>query len=190
MKENRRVAMTKTLLRDSLLELMHQKPLTKITIKEICENADINRSTFYSHYSDQFALCEDIENDTILRTNEYLEKISKDKTKVDFLTDYLRYIKKNGRLLRALLISGNDNSFKFKFLEISVSKLMEADHHDNLSETDKDYIFRYMFQGALSAVERWIENEFDKSPAEMSRLIIALIPSLTEVKRKMIRLEG
>ncbi len=190
MKESRRVSMTKTLLRDSLLELMHQKPLSKITIKEICENADINRSTFYSHYSDQFALCEEIENDTISRTSEYLEKVSKDKTKVDLLTDYLRYIKKNGRLLRALLVSGNDNSFKLKFLEISVSKLVEADSHENFSEADKDYIFRYMFQGALSTVERWIENEFDKSPAEMSRLIISLIPSLTEVQRKMIKLKG
>lgn len=190
MKENRRVMLTKALLRESLLELMNEKPLSKITIKEICENADINRTTFYTHYADQYALCTEIENDTILKTNEYLEKVSKDKTKVDLLTDFLIYIKKNSHLLRALLLSGNDNTFKFRFFEISVLKLMESDSHSDFSENDKDYTFRYIFQGALSVVERWIENDFDKSPAEMSTLIIALIPSLTEVKRKIVKIKG
>ena len=49
MKENRRIQMTKKLLKESVFELMEQKPLNKITIKEICENADVNRTTFYKY---------------------------------------------------------------------------------------------------------------------------------------------
>ena len=43
MVENRRVMMTKRLLKESIFELMKNKPLNKITIKELCENADANR---------------------------------------------------------------------------------------------------------------------------------------------------
>ena len=46
-KESRRVQMTKKLLRESVIELMDKKPLNKISIKDICDNADVNRTTFY-----------------------------------------------------------------------------------------------------------------------------------------------
>ena len=55
-KENQRVKLTRQLLQNSLIELMQEKPIAKTTIKEICETADINRSTFYLYYADQYAL--------------------------------------------------------------------------------------------------------------------------------------
>jgi len=59
-KNNRRTIITKKILKDSLLELMQTKPISKITIKEI-GSSDMSRSTFYLHYQDQSALLEDIE---------------------------------------------------------------------------------------------------------------------------------
>ena len=55
--------MTKMLLKQSLIELMKKKSIHTITIKEICEGADINRSTFYRHYNTQYELYDDIIND-------------------------------------------------------------------------------------------------------------------------------
>lgn len=189
MKENRRITMTKALLKESLLELLSEKPLNKITIKEICENADINRTTFYTHYADQYALCAEIENDALSKTAEHLEKVNKNKDKFEFMADYLYYIKENGRLLRVLLNSGCDNSFRVRFVELSVNTLAETDYHNDLSDTEKDYMFRYIFFGALSVVEKWLQNDYDLSPMEMSKLIITLMPSITETKRKLQRLK-
>lgn len=50
--ENRRIKMTKALLNDSFLNVLKKKPLARITVKEICECADVNRSTYYVYYSD------------------------------------------------------------------------------------------------------------------------------------------
>ena len=61
----RRVRYTKKVLRDSLLKCMRQKPIRKITVKEVCEMAELNRATFYSHYHDCFDLLEQIENDML-----------------------------------------------------------------------------------------------------------------------------
>ena len=46
MAENRRVRMTKKIIKDALLELLDKKPLDKITVTDICNTADLNRSTF------------------------------------------------------------------------------------------------------------------------------------------------
>ncbi|WP_338121478.1 hypothetical protein [Halalkalibacterium halodurans] len=48
-KLDRRKKYTRMVLKESLMKLMQEKPLSNITIKEICDLADINRSTFYSH---------------------------------------------------------------------------------------------------------------------------------------------
>ena len=75
-KINQRTRLTKTLLKNSLIELMRDKSINKITIKELCEHAELNRSTFYLHYPDQFALLDDIETEIINQTNNYLKDIA------------------------------------------------------------------------------------------------------------------
>lgn len=51
-------------LKESLMKLLKEKSISTITVKEICVLADINRSTFYSHYLDQF--------DLLNQTKDYL----------------------------------------------------------------------------------------------------------------------
>lgn len=62
MEENRRVRMTKRLLQDALMELLEEKPLEKITVTQVCQKADVNRSTFYAYYPDVGALLAELEN--------------------------------------------------------------------------------------------------------------------------------
>lgn len=55
---DRRKRYTRKVLKESLISLLKDKPISSVTVKEICELADINRSTFYTHYNDQFDLLE------------------------------------------------------------------------------------------------------------------------------------
>lgn len=52
--DSRRVKMTKALLHKGLIEALRDKPLDKITVTEICDFADVNRSTYYTYFSDPF----------------------------------------------------------------------------------------------------------------------------------------
>lgn len=54
--QNRSVRNTKKKLRDELLRLMQTKSVNEITAKELAELADVNRGTFYFHYSDIYDL--------------------------------------------------------------------------------------------------------------------------------------
>ena len=60
-KENRRVTMTKQLLKDALVSLLEKNDIYNISIRELCEVADVNRSTFYKYYGSQFDLLADME---------------------------------------------------------------------------------------------------------------------------------
>lgn len=58
--ENQRTRLTKRLLREGLLELLRDKPVEHITVKELCELAELNRSTFYAYYNDVPALYQEM----------------------------------------------------------------------------------------------------------------------------------
>ncbi len=60
-----RIKKTKRSIIDAFLELRAKKPLEKITVKELCERAEINKSTFYCHYTDIFDLQDQLETEVI-----------------------------------------------------------------------------------------------------------------------------
>ena len=64
-KSDARVRYTQRVIREAFLSLLREKPVNKITVKEVCELAELNRTTFYSHYSDCFALMESIEQELL-----------------------------------------------------------------------------------------------------------------------------
>ena len=55
-RDDRRTQYSKRVIKESLFELMQEKPINKITVKELCERADVNRSTFYAYYTDIYDL--------------------------------------------------------------------------------------------------------------------------------------
>ena len=59
-KRNRREEYTLRIIRETFLELLAKQSIERISVGELCELADINRSTFYRHYADVYALLDEI----------------------------------------------------------------------------------------------------------------------------------
>ena len=72
-KTDRRVLYTKMFLKESLLELMKEKPVGKITPTELCRKAEINRNTFYAHYYSTRDVLEEIEDEFSAQIIELLK---------------------------------------------------------------------------------------------------------------------
>ena len=64
-RSDRRVKYTKRVLQEAVLELLKTRPIATLTIKEVCELADVNRGTFYLHYSEPKEILKEIENEFI-----------------------------------------------------------------------------------------------------------------------------
>ena len=62
---DQRVRLTKSLIKDAFLELLSRKNVRHITVRELCEKAQINRATFYAHYMDIYDLKEQLENELL-----------------------------------------------------------------------------------------------------------------------------
>lgn len=73
-KKDRRIGKTQKSIRDALINLLEEKDVSQITIKELAENANINRKTFYMHYSSIYDIFDKIENETIEKLLLILDK--------------------------------------------------------------------------------------------------------------------
>lgn len=100
--ENRRSRMTKQMLKGALTELLEEEELKSISVRMICEKADLNRSTFYLHY-------ETIDDLLKEYTEEYMSRIWDSTSGILQESDYrhiLEYIFENPYPYRTLLKSG------------------------------------------------------------------------------------
>ena len=173
LKENQRIRLTKTLLRNSLIELMHEKKVSQITIKELCSNAGINRSTFYLYYSSQFELLEEIEQELIENTSQHLKRIDSKLDSMQYLKAFLSYIRDNADLYQLLLCRSENLSFQTNYVNQTLP-FIKANVAIHSSETKAKYIYRYLVLGSLSMIQQWIESGFDLSTEELANIIFKL----------------
>lgn len=73
MKTDHRVRMSQRMIRRAFLDLLKQKPMQRITVKEVCEEAGIHRGTFYAHYTDLYDLLHQIEEEMTKNLRHALE---------------------------------------------------------------------------------------------------------------------
>ena len=74
-KDDQRTRMTRKLLQKALVDLMREKPLKDITVKALCQQAEVNRSTFYLHYYDIYDLMEELEGQIGAELTAVLEEM-------------------------------------------------------------------------------------------------------------------
>lgn len=175
-KENQRVRLTKTLLKNSLIDLMHTHSINKITIKELCEHADVNRSTFYLYYTDQYALLNEVESDLLIQVRQRLEKLDSNVSNLHFLKELLTYIKENAEIFNTLLCRQDNIQFQQKFIESSIINL-RTNVVLNGSEKVSDYVYCFLTAGCLNMITKWIVADFDMDSNELSELIFRLSDS-------------
>ena len=62
---DRRVKYTKNIIKTTFLKKLEEKDINKITVSEICKDADVNRATFYRYYLDVYDLLDNIETEFV-----------------------------------------------------------------------------------------------------------------------------
>lgn len=165
--DGRRVKMTKLLLKNSLIDLMKQKSIHNVSIKEICEGADVNRSTFYRHYNTQYELYDDIMQDI----SDDIEVLFNEKSSsLNFLTAVLEYIEKN-RDTFLVILSGNGNMSMGEAFNIMTEKFIDK---TQLSEMGV-YVAQFVSAGITSTLWTWLNKEKRRPAHELATLIYYLM---------------
>lgn len=178
-KMDRRVKYTIHQLKEALVLLMQEQHISKISVKALCEAADVNRSTFYSHFSSQYDLLHFIEEDVInnlrsyLQTQDYVENIA---PSVQAIYNILEYAKKNSRLFMALLSENGDTSFQIELMQLSQISAPEViTMRKELDPRTIDYLFLFVVNGTVSLLHKWLKDGMIESTKDMAQLVMALI---------------
>lgn len=179
--EDRRVKYSKMVLKDSFIKLLEKKDISQITIKEICEDADINRATFYAHYNDQYDFMKRIQNDLLYNIEDYLAVYTKNESTsipVDTVERIFEYIKENARLCKLLLSEHGDLSFQKRVLMLVYEKnISDLTKNGVTTKADAEYIYAFTLTGCVGVIQKWLNDNMIKSPRYMAEIIIKLTNS-------------
>lgn len=173
-KENQRVRLTKLLLKDKLKELLTEKPINRVTVKKICQAAEINRSTFYQHYSDQYALLGDIESDIIKQTDEFIDKINPENSGKQYLIYLLSYIRENGSILSILLDPQSGTTFQPRIMASVLKRISTKVEPVLFSSELFPYFSQFLIMGNISVIEQWIKNGYNLPDEKVADMIYQL----------------
>lgn len=172
-------------MNEALISLIDKKDFEYITVKEICEKAGVNRSTFYLHYENVSDL---LKETTRYITDGFLSYFTSDKNNIElnigmtpindlqfikpeYILPYLSYVRENRRIFKTAvkhlgtLDFGNVYERMFSYI---FSPILER---FCIPETEREYTMRFYLTGITAMVMEWIKNDCRESDEDMCRII-------------------
>ncbi len=179
-KEDRRVRRTKKLLTQALTQLLQEKQINEITVKELTDLADMNRGTFYLYYKDMFDMLEKIEDgmfealDAIVSLHEHDDVSQQTKP---ILLDLFRFIEDNQEMCRVLLSPHGDMNFLHRLNEVVREKCLRAwpNIRKEKGEADFDYHYSFVVFGCAGIIRAWVNRNCSESAEKMAEMAYGMI---------------
>ena len=170
---------------EALITLLEKKDFEYITIKEICDTAGVNRSTFYLHYENTSDL---LKETTRYIIDKHLTYYEIDKTRIslqfetckreellfitgEYLVPYLTFIKDNQRLFKVSIKQFNSLSMNEVYNKMFVhifSPILERFH---VSEKERAYVMKFYLTGVFAIVMEWLDNNCSDGMETVTRVI-------------------
>ncbi len=175
----KKVEQTKAKTRAAFLDLCSQKKIESITIKELTTLAGINRSTFYSHYTDIYDLRKQILDEFARSALEQAVPVitcivngDDSSETIASLTDFYN---ENMSVFRAFLGNNLDPQLTEKMQTIIKSLIYETSGESEQRQPEYlEYVLEYMAAGHVALISRWAVSEATISTEELIKLIKAI----------------
>lgn len=177
MKTDARVRYTRRVIKESLLRLLEDRPVNRITVKEVCEAAQINRATFYAHFTDCFDVLNQMENDLLADFERSLSFASVVDV-VDMIERIYAMIDQNAEVCRVLIFQNKDSSLTAKMIAMAHDKTIVRwkEQLTRATESDREMLFTCLSNGLLNVIltgySKYEREEVVKFVSETLRLLI------------------
>ncbi|URZ87117.1 TetR/AcrR family transcriptional regulator [Floricoccus penangensis] len=176
-------------IKKAFAKLLNEKGLEKITVSDITRRADVNRGTFYSHYTDKYELLNEIEDEILSNLKGYFDEsvpkiikpVNDEKEDVqlfsnDSILHAATYAKDNFEMIHGLISEGGNSKLIPKFKKIMVDVLQERAKKIGVLNFNKfkmpdGYAYEIMLSSVVSILEYWILNDTKESPEEIVKII-------------------
>ncbi len=182
----------------ALITLLEKKDFEYVSIKEICEVAGVNRSTFYLHYENTVDL---LNETTKYILDSFLNYFSVDRQSItiqyqecklqdlvfitpEYLTPYLTFIKENQRVFKTSLKhlgSMNFDKVYNKMFEFIFNPVLDR---FNFPENEREYVLKFYLTGITAIVMEWLKNDCKEEIEDISRIIIQCTIGQSKIQQK------
>lgn len=178
-KVDRRVIKTRRQLKKGLAALMKEKSVNQITVKELVEEVDINRSTFYLHFKDIQDLLREIEENMEAQIKRAIEEhpiVSGNENAFYFIEDMFRVLDEEREISKALIGPNGDMGFIHR-----IERIIKENSRGTLEKMfpgkkeDLKYFYAFFLSGCLGLVKVWLNEGEEKSPEEMAQMTFNMI---------------
>ena len=191
-KVDRRVRKTKAQLREGLARLMLQKSIKEITVKELVDEVDINRSTFYLHYTDIYQMLQQIEEDALEEITQVMQNYTIDSNNTEgafyFIVQFFNILDSNKELCLALLGPHGDMAFVER-IEKLIAGTFLSQLPEKFPEDDPNlkYAYAFILNGCVGLIRTWLTEPKQKSAEHMAALTYKMIESTTQGYLEMLK---
>lgn len=168
-----KISKTEQLIYDSFYKLRKNNPINKIKVTDVCDGANVNRSTFYEYFNDVYDLTSKLERLMIIDSFKDFDKQEIIYCKpYEFLTDFNNRLNKYMKEL-TLLGKGRERELMFN-IEDEIDNLFESDN-------DKKNLISFIIGGSIHVLEKnkLFDKDYDyenvnKQLEELSKSILSL----------------
>ena len=183
-KVDRRVIKTRRQLKKGLAALMKEKSVNQITVKELVEEVDINRSTFYLHFKDIQDLLREIEENMEAQIKRAIEEhpiVSGNENAFYFIEDMFRVLDEEREISKALIGPNGDMGFIHR-----IERIIKENSRGTLEKMfpgkkeDLKYFYAFCLSGCLGLVKVWLNEGEEKSPEEMAQMTFNMIANVKD----------
>lgn len=171
-----RTRVTKLLIRKAFTELLGQKPIQSISVKELCDRAGVNRGTFYSHYTDIYDLRDQIENEMLADFEKAIAPLfsiaPEEISPVRITTGVFQCLKDNSDLCTVTLGDYGDKAFAVKLLSIGREKTVEfySEFFQDASPKKIEYYYAFVSSGCIGLLQKWFSEGMATPTEELARM--------------------
>lgn len=178
---DRRVQYSIRAIQNALLEILEEKSLDSISVKEVCEKADVNRSTFYKYYYDIFDLYETIEDMFVEKLRELLSSTDEQEQN-DLFLKVTMMIQSNRSFVNSRFHREGSIRLLSKLLAVSLPGMNDEIHRrrPDLNPEEAHFLCEYIIGGCARIYEVWINEGMQVAPEKMQLYINNFIDSSTK----------
>lgn len=165
-----RIERTRKCIKDAFIELRKNKPIEKITVKELAALASINKATFYSHYTDIYDLSEQLEEEIISSIVANIPHINCLISNPTIAVDELTYALIQSKEITDILFSGNRNGLYGIRLENSIKKEIFHLYPQYQDDLQWNMVLTFLIHGGIYSFPSY----FHKNPTKAREILCEL----------------
>ncbi len=172
-REDRRIKYTKLALRQSLLALMAERPVHKISVTDLCVRADVNRNTFYAHSGSPQDLLLQIEDELSEQIHSSIQRSLKAETIPVLIMEICQAIAANVDLCRVLLSDHGDKEFLKRVMRIAHDETLQDWRAGSRQQDAEQFekLFTFIANGSVAVIQAWMQGGMRESAQDVARFI-------------------